>query len=649
MIQHPAIKMLLLKLHGFLTGVRCISVAMVVSGSIRVSIMSDQTSALESALPPSILVVDDCQDIQKLIGAILSPMKVRLEYASGGEEGLRMAASSVPALILLDYQMTDCDGLEVLRRLRLDERLARIPVMMITADNDQTLIARAFVLGVCDYINKPFLPIELRARVRSALGSNALIEDLRHQARFDSLTGLPNKSNFVDRIQRSINQSLNRLPGFAILFIDLDRFKWINDSLGHSCGDQALQEASQRLRACVQTTGFVAKLPAENTVSRFGGDEFVVLLESISGTIDAERVASRILEAMRQPFLIAGRTLHLSASIGVVNSHGQYGSPEEVIRDADIAMYEAKEAGRGCYRIFDAYMGSRALKRWQIDSDLRKAIEYNQFFLQYQPILCLETGLVESVEALIRWNHPEYGMIPPNDFIPMAEETGLIVSIGEWVLQTALKQFSVWQKLSPDATPKELNINLSRQQLVQPGFSSLVEAYFREYGVDASKVHFEITESELMNDLQASVQSIEELRAMGAKIDLDDFGTGYSSLACLHQLPIDVLKLDRSLISQLEQGGQYAKLVDLVLKLLSETEVKVIAEGIETQDQFHQLQRLHCQLGQGFLFSRPIDADKVQEFVRNRQNERAGFLRSGMAQSSVFIPKLMSIPMIKSI
>jgi EAL domain-containing protein (putative c-di-GMP-specific phosphodiesterase class I) len=294
-------------------------------------------------------------------------------------------------------------------------------------------------------------------------------------------------------------------------------------------------------------------------------------------------------------------------------------------------------------------MGSRALKRWQIDSDLRKAIEYNQFFLQYQPIICLQTGLVESVEALIRWNHPEYGMIPPNDFIPMAEETGLIVSMGEWVLRTALQQFAVWQKLSPDATPKELNINLSRQQLVQPGFSSMVGASIRANGVEASKVHFEITESEVMKDLQSSVQSIEELRAMGAKIDLDDFGTGYSSLACLHQLPIDVLKLDRSLISQLEQGGQYAKLVDLVLKLLSETEVKVIAEGIETQDQLYQLQRLHCQLGQGFLFSRPIDADKVQEFVRKRQNERAGFLQLGKAQSAVFIPKLMSIPMIKSI
>ena len=433
------------------------------------------------------------------------------------------------------------------------------------------------------------------------------------------------------------------------MFIDLDRFKWINDSLGHSCGDQALQEASKRLRKCVQKIGFVSKSTAENTVSRFGGDEFVVLLESISGTIDAERVASRILEAMRQPFLIAGRTLHLSASIGVVNCHGQYGSQEDVLRDADIAMYEAKDAGRGCYRIFDAPMGNRALKRWQIDSDLRKAIEGNQFFLLYQPIICLKTGLVESVEALIRWNHPEYGTIPPSDFIPMAEETGLIVSIGEWVLQTALKQFADWQKLGLAATPKELNINLSRQQLVQPGFSSLVGACIRKYGVEASKVHFEITESEVMNDLQTSIQSIEELRAIGAKIDLDDFGTGYSSLACLHQLPIDVLKLDRSLVSHLEQGGQYSKLVDLVLKLLSETQVKVIAEGIETPEQLHQLQLFQCPLGQGYLFSKPIDADKVQEFVRKRQNERSGFLQRGMAQTSVFIPKLMSIPMVKSI
>lgn len=275
----------------------CVSSAIVVSGSIRVSIRSDQTSALESALPSSILVIDDCQDLQKQVGTILSPMRVRLDCASGEEEGLRMAASFVPASILLDYQMPDFDGLEVLRRLRLDERLARLPVMMIMAENDQTLIARAFELGVCDYVNKLFLPIELRARVRSTLGSNALIKDSRHEARIDSLTGLPTKSNFVDRIQRSINQSLNRLPGFAILLIDLDRLKWINDSLGHGWGDQAFQEASQRLRTCVQRTGFVAEFAADNTVSRFGWDEFVVLPESISGTIDAELVVSRILAA----------------------------------------------------------------------------------------------------------------------------------------------------------------------------------------------------------------------------------------------------------------------------------------------------------------------------------------------------------------
>lgn len=610
--------------------------------------MSIQTSNRIPRLPPKILVIDDCVSIHRLIGGILAPMNVCLEFASGGEEGMRIAATSLPDLILLDYKMPDCDGLEVLRRLGMNERLARIPVMMITSDNDQRLIATAFELGVCDYVNKPFLPIELRARVRSALSSHAMIEDLRYQAHFDFLTGLPNKTNFVERIQRALNPNLNERHEFAVLFIDLDRFKWINDSLGHGCGDQALKEAAERLLNAVSIESHCLPQTKENTVSRFGGDEFVILLESIANRAEAERMAFEIVEVMRQPFLIAGRTLHLSASVGVVHCDGQYCSAEDVIRDADIAMYEAKDAGRGCFRIFDAPMGRRAMRRWQIDSDLRKAIDGKQFFLQYQPIVCLKTGFVESVEALIRWKHPEFGIISPNDFIPMAEETGLIVSIGEWVMRTACKQFARWQEQDIGSTPNQISINLSRQQLVQPLFSKAFRDCVAECGIDVSRIHLEITESEVMNDLKASVEAIQELRAIGAKIDLDDFGTGYSSLACLHQLPIDVLKLDRSLVSNLEKGGQYSKLVDLVLKLLSETSVAVIAEGIETEQQLHQLQLLRCPLGQGYLFSKPLNAECVQAFVRKQKDACADFPVDVPTRMPIAFPTLMTIPRIRS-
>ena len=306
-------------------------------------------------------------------------------------------------------------------------------------------------------------------------------------------------------------------------------------------------------------------------------------------------------------------------------------------------MYEAKDAGRGCYRFFEAGMRTRAMKRWQVDTDLRQAIEHDQFCLQYQPIVNLKTGLVESVEALVRWNHPQRGMIPPNDFIPMSEETGLIVTIGEWVMKTACLQFAQWQNQDPDGTPKHISINLSRQQLLQPKFNEVFRSAILLSGIAASSVHFEITESEIMHDLKTCVKEIQSLRSMGAKIHLDDFGTGYSSLACLHQLPIDVLKLDRSLISNMVAGGHYSKLVDLVLKLLSDTQIQVVAEGIETADQLHKLQQLHCQLGQGYYFSKPMDADKVQAFVNKRRFEQSMFPKLSLPTIPLTIPSLFAI------
>ncbi len=566
--------------------------------------------------PPHVLVIDDCRDIQVLIGNVLSPTGARLSYASGGEEGLRMATDLVPTLILLDYAMPDCNGLEVLKRLQADCRLKHIPVIMVTGNNDQSLIASAFEHGICDYINKPVLAVELRARVCSALKTQALMEDLKQRAGFDALTGLPNKVNLLERIQHSIDMSRDGLDLFAVMFIDLDRFKLINDSLGHDCGDLVLRETAKRLKASVRGSDLVVRRSTETTVSRFGGDEFVILIESIPTAKSADLIASRILSAMRDPLLVGGRMHYLSASIGIVTSSGQYSTLDELIRDADVAMYEAKEAGRGCFRSFDHSMRIRAVQRWQIDADLRQAIELNQFALQYQPIVNLETGLVESVEALIRWNHPERGLIPPMDFIPIAEETGLIVVIGEWVMRTACMQFANWLAIDSDATPNHISINLSRQQLVQREFPELFQSVLAQSGISPSSVHFEITESEMMQDLTKSIEAISKLRSLGAKIDLDDFGTGYSSLACLHELPMDVLKLDRSLISNIDEDVYLSKLTDLVIKLLSGTQIQVVAEGIETIGQLSTLQELKCHFGQGYYFSKPMDAQQVQPYVR---------------------------------
>ena len=594
-----------------------------------------------------IVVIDDCNDMQLLIGKTLSKIGVRLSYASGGEEGLRMVADSMPDLILIDYLMPDCNGLEVLRRLQADCRLREIPAIMITGDNDPSLITSAFELGICDYINKPFLAVELRARVNSALKTQALMEDLKHRAGFDSLTGLPNKANLMDRIQLSIAMSRKGLASFAVMFIDLDRFKLINDSLGHDCGDLVLKEAAKRLEASVRCCDLVVRCGSDAIVSRFGGDEFVILIELIPTANAAELIAARISTAMCKPLLVGGQMHYLSASIGIVMSSGQYDSTDDVIRDADIAMYEAKAAGRGCFRLFEASMRSRAVQRWQLDADLRQAIERDQFFLQYQPIVDLKTGLVEGVEALIRWNHPNRGIIAPTEFIPTAEETGLIVAIGEWVTRTACKQYADWFAADSNATPNYISINLSRQQLIQSDFPKFFQSVLSEYGIAPSSVHFELTESEVMKGLAASVAAIKALRALGTKIDLDDFGTGYSSLACLHELPIDVLKLDRTLISKMDQGGYPSKLVELVLQLLSGSAMRVVAEGIETIGELSKLQNLQCHLGQGYYFSKPLDGDKLEAFVRKQRSQHSTSNQRNISVAPT-IPTLLTIPTVQT-
>ena len=597
---------------------------------------SDQTAV--------VLVVDDCTDMHSIIRQILAPIGVRIIHAFGGQECLRSAASDLPSLILLDYNMPFCDGMEVLQKLQSDVRLADIPVILITGDNDPTLVAAAYANGVSDYISKPFLPVELRARVGAVLKTQSLIKDLRHSAKIDMLTGLPNRTGLFERIHHAIDLSRHGLAAFAVMFIDLDRFKLVNDSLGHSSGDAVLIEAAQRLQRSVQRTELASRNESNAVVARFGGDEFVVLLECIASPEEAERIAERILSVMQAPYMVGGRSIYSNASIGVVTCSGQYNTPEELIRDADIAMYESKDGGRGCYRVFNSSMRNRAHNRLQMDSDLRRAIELNQFKLQYQPIVNLETGRVESVEALIRWHHPDRGIIPPLDFIPFAEETGLIVAIGEWVMRTACLQYADWQTIDPSAMPNHISINLSRQQLVQCDLPHAFQNILVESGIDPNCVHFEITESEIMDDLQASIQAINALRATGAKIDLDDFGTGYSSLACLHELPIDVLKLDRSLVSSLDKGGYFSKLVDLVLKLIAGTKIQAVAEGIETIEQLARLKILGCHLGQGYYFSKPIDADRIQEFVRKQQLQEESFACVSSNSFAPVVPTLFSVP-----
>lgn len=437
-------------------------------------------------------------------------------------------------------------------------------------------------------------------------------EELRAAARTDKLTGLPNRALFLDRLQQAVLRA-GRLDAynFAVLFLDFDRFKIINDSLGHKVGDMLLQEAAERLRAAVRSGDSLGRFAGGHTTARLGGDEFVVLLDGVRDPKDARIVAGRLLDALSRPYRLGKHEVYSSASIGIVTSDIEVTSAEDVLRDADTAMYEAKLAGKGCYVVFDVSMRKRVQNRLSIENDLRKAIESGQLFLMYQPIVSLETREVNSFEVLVRWQHPQRGVISPAEFVPIAEDTGLIVPIGEWVLREACRQFAHWQKTHGDAAPRNIAVNLSRSQLLLSDLPSTIQRILQGASLRPSSLHLEITESAVMRDVELVMKILHALKEIGVTLSMDDFGTGHSSLACLHQFPFDVLKIDRSFIATINQGRDHAALVHAVVSLARNLEINVVAEGIETADQLLMLQALGCHFGQGYFLGRPMMADQV--------------------------------------
>jgi diguanylate cyclase (GGDEF)-like protein/PAS domain S-box-containing protein len=442
----------------------------------------------------------------------------------------------------------------------------------------------------------------------------AMEDELRTAARTDRLTGLPNRALFCDRLQQAVLRC-QRLKDFhfAVLFLDIDRFKVINDSLGHEVGDLLLQEISGRLRSAVRAGDTLSGQEFNHTTARLGGDEFVVLLEGLSRPDDAVIVARRLLEVLARPYQLREHDVYSSASIGVVTSDVASLSAEQMLRDADTAMYEAKLAGKGQFVIFNPPMRQRVQNRLGLENDLRKALDAGQLFLVYEPIASLQTGQIERFEVLVRWQHPERGVVGPVDFIPIAEETGLIIPLGEWVLRTACIQFAHWRRTLGDAAPPSISVNLSRSQILFRSLPETIQRILDETGMPASCLHLEVTESVVMKDLAAAIRTLNAIKAIGVKLDMDDFGTGYSSLACLHQFPIDVIKIDRSFTANVERGRDFAALVHAVAQLASNLNIQVVAEGVETADQALILQSLDCEFGQGYFFGKPLPAERVAQ------------------------------------
>ena len=444
------------------------------------------------------------------------------------------------------------------------------------------------------------------ACVGSDVTEQRIVESqLNHNAFHDSLTGLPNRALFLDRVGHALSRT-RRAGGklFAVLLLDIDRFKNVNDSLGHVAGDQLLVAIGERLSRCVR---------AADTVARFGGDEFTVLIESVGGAGDVTHAAMRIHDAIAQPFDIGGNEIFTSASIGITIAGPEYEQPEQIIRDADTAMYRAKAQGRARSEMFDADMRAEAVKRLQMETDLRRGIEREEFRLVYQPIVNLESSEVVGFEALVRWQHPTRGLVPPVQFIPLAEETGLIVPLGQFVLNEACRQAARW-RAEPGRERMHVSVNISSRQLSQGDLIAAVRSALANAPLDASALHLEITESVMLQNPETAYDVIEQIRALGCSFAVDDFGTGYSSLAYLHRFAVDQLKIDSSFVQSGERKS--GEIVRSIIDLGRSLGIEVVAEGIETSQQADQLRALNCGLGQGYLFSRPIDCDAAMAMVK---------------------------------
>lgn len=593
-----------------------------------------------------ILVVDDTPENLRLLSSFLVREGYNVRKALTGQMALTAMDTVLPDLILLDIMMPNMDGYQVCEKLKCNPKTAAIPVIFLSALNDAFDKVKAFTVGGADYITKPFQFEEVLARVRLQLALKAanlqnqklnselearvkertcqleaankelkreiqerqlLQIKLLNMALHDSLTGLPNRAFFMERLVELLKLAHEDSEyQFAVLFLDCDRFKVINDSLGHLVGDELLVALTERLSSM---------LNPNNTIARFGGDEFAILLDKIDSIKNVTQVADQILKSFSYPFQLKRNEVFINASIGVALGNHRYEQAEHILRDADTAMYQAKMLGKGQFHVFDPTMHVAAMQALQLENDLRKAIHQEEFVIHYQPIISLITGRITGFEALVRWQHPTRGIVPPNLFIPLAEETGLINAIGKIVLSQACYQIKQWyqEKLIDESIV--MSVNISARQFAQLDIVEQIDQILAETQINPQILKLEITESAFMNNFQSAKAILQKLHQRQIQLSIDDFGTGYSSLSYLHNFPVDTLKVDRSFVSQLDGTLESLGLIPAIKKIAETMKMSVVAEGIETEQQLAQLRELECEFGQGYFFAKPLPKKEATELI----------------------------------
>jgi len=568
-----------------------------------VSLFSDTQKYEER---PIVVLADDDPSIRLMVRHVLESEDFDIVEASDGLEAIKAVEKYHPALILLDAVMPGIDGFTTCQQIK-EKGHTDIPVMMITGLDDDASVERAYEVGAIDFITKPIKWAVLKHRVKSVVAKVIAERKVELLAYRDTLTGLPNRLLFADRLEQSVIRAERSKTGMALMLIDIDDFKLVNDSFGHDAGDKLIKAVGHLISKSLRRA---------DTIARLGGDEFAVIIEGIDSADDAISIADNLTTILEHNVRLDDQETYTSASIGIAIYPGDGKDARSLLKNADTAMFRAKENGRHCFQFYKPEMSVSAMERLELENSLKAAFESDEFLVHYQPVIDIHKNEVVGVEALLRWQHPDKGMIQPSDFVSVIEDCGLIVAVGDWLISTVCKQIRVWQDSGLEK--QNVSINLAPEQFKEQDLVALFKQAFAENNIDGSSLSVEITERTLIDNIGNVEGTLRKLRDIGIRVLLDDFGTGYASLAYLKEFPVDVVKIDRSFIAGIPDNQEDSAVVHAIAGLTLGLRLKLHAEGVENERQLKVLKSIGCQYAQGYYWSKALPSDEYQQFYMNQ-------------------------------